>query len=135
MNSEKGFSLIETLIALALLGIIAVVFLSGLSTTYGAVMVGQERVVAEGLAKSQLEHIKTQAYISTADYDADDPEKCYELIDIPDNLVEAGYDIEINPPIVIQSGGTFELQGITVVIKRNGEEMLTISDYEVGRGA
>jgi len=136
-GNEDGVSLIETLIALALLGLIAAAFLSGLATTFKAVMISQERVVAESLAKSQLEHIKAQDYITVADYDPDDPEKCYELIDIPDNLVEQGYDIEISPPETITSRGErgFELQRITAVIKRNGKEMLTISGYKVGRVA
>jgi len=134
MKSEKGFSLIETLIALALLGMIGVGFLGGLATTFTAVMVSQERTVAESLAKSQLEYIKAQDYVLTADYNPADPEKRYELIDIPDDLVEKGYDIEISPPETIISPGEmgFELQSITVAIRRNGDEMLTISDYKVG---
>jgi len=79
MKSQKGFTLIETLIALGLLGMIGVGFLSGLATTFTAAMVSQERTVAESLAKSQLEYIKAHDYVLTADYDPADPEKRYEL--------------------------------------------------------
>ena len=134
MQSEKGFSLIGTLIALGLLGIIAVGFLSGLATTFKALMVSQERVAAESLAKSQLEYIKTQDYIPTVDYNPDDPQKRYALIDIPADLVDRGCDIEINPPqTVISPEGGFELQSITVAIKLNDEEILTLSGYRAGR--
>ena len=130
-GNEVGVTLIETLLALAILGIVAVSFLSGLSTTFRAVAVSQERTVAESLAKSQLEHIKMQNYIPVAEYDPNNPEKCYGLIDIPDNLLEQGYDIEASSPeTVVVSGGGAELQSITVVIRRNGEEMLTILDYK-----
>ena len=136
MRSEKGFSLIETLIAICLLGIIGVGFLSGLSTTFIGAMVSQERVAAESLSKSQLEYIKVQDYIATADYDPDDPDKRYNLIDIPSDLVDEGYSIQVNPPEIVVSPGDdefFELQSITVVIERNDEEMLTISGYKAGR--
>ena len=134
MKGEKGFSLIETLIALALLGITAVAFLSGLGTTFKAIAVGQERVVAESLGKSQLEYIKAQDYIPVVEYDPVNPEKCYQLIDISEDLVEEGYGVGISAPETIGSpdGGDFELQSITVVIKRNNEQIMMLSDYKVG---
>lgn len=137
MKSQTGFTLIETLIGLSLLGIIAVGFLSGLATTFKAVAVSQERVISESLAKSQLEYIKVQDYVKASDYDPDDPEKCYKLIGIPNDLVGKGYDIAINPPqtIISPDGEMFELQSVTVVIKRNGEIMLRISGYKGGRAA
>ena len=137
MKSQTGFTLIGTLIGLGLLGIIAVGFLSGLATTFKAVTISQERVITESLAKSQLEYIKVQDYLQAAVYDPDDPEKCYKLIDIPDDLIAQGYDIAINPPqtIISPDGEMFELQSITVVIKRNGEAMLIISGYKAGRAA
>jgi len=135
MKSEKGFALIETLVALALMGITAVGLLSGLATTFRAGTISQERVVAESLGKSQWEYIRAQDYILTADYDPDDPEKRYQLITIPDELVVKDYTVEIGIPATIISpdGGEFELQSITVVINCDSKQLLTISDYRVGR--
>jgi len=137
MKNEKGFTLIDTLVALALMGITAVGLLSGLSTTFRAGWISQERVAAESLAKSQWEYIRAQDYILTAEYNPDDPEKCYQLIEIPEDLAVKGYAIEIGTPQTIISPGTdeFELQGITVVINRDDKPLLTISDYRVGRSS
>lgn len=136
MKSEKGFLLIETLVALALLGITAVGLLSGLATTFRAGGISQERVIAESLAKSQWEYIKAQDYIPIADYNPADPGKRYQLIDIPDELVVKDYAIELSTPQTIISPGTddeFEVQSITVVIKRDSKQLLTMSDYKVGK--
>ena len=137
MKNEKGFTLIDTLVALALMGITAVGLLSGLSTTFRAGGISQERVAAESLAKSQWEYIRAQDYILTADYNPDDPEKRYQLIEIPEDLAVKGYAIEIGTPQTIISPGTdeFELQGITVVINRDDKPLLMISDYRVGRSS
>jgi len=130
-NSQKGFLLIEILVGLALMGIIAVGFTNGLSTTFKGVTVSQERVTAESLAKSQIEYIKVQDYIPVADYNPDDPANRYELIDIPADLVAAGYTVEITSPEAIISE-VIELQSVTVVVKRNGEGKMSISVYRVG---
>ena len=133
-RGQRGISLIETVIALAILGLIGVAFLNGLSTTSRAVAMSQERVIAESLAKSQLEHIKAQSYISIDVYDP--MANYYEEIDIPDDLV-GKYDIEINPPetILEPAGGGFELQGVTVVIRCNGKAILRMSSYRCGSSA
>lgn len=128
-NSQKGFLLIEILVGLALMGIIAVGFTNGLSTTFKGVTVSQERVTAESLAKSQIEYIKVQDYIPVAEYDP--VTNCYELIDIPADLVAAGYTVEINSPEAIISD-VIELQRITIAIKRNARGKLIISVYRVG---
>ena len=136
MKSEKGFSLVETLVALGLMAILAVGLLSGLATTFRAGGISQERVIAESLAKSQWESIKAQDYILTADYDPADPEKSYELIDIPDELAMKDYTVEIDPPQAVDSpsgGSDFELQSITVVINREDKPLLMMSDYKVGK--
>jgi len=135
MKSEKGFALIETLVALALMGITAVGLLSGLATTFRAGMISQERVIAESLAKSQWECIRAQDYILTADYNPEDPEKRYEKIVIPYELDVKGYAIEIGTPqaIISPADNEFDLQSITIVINCDSKQLLTMSDYRVGR--
>ena len=129
-RGQRGVGLIEVLIGVALLGIIGVALLNGLSTSSKGVMISQESVAAESLVKSQIEYIKAQDYIPLAEYGS---ENCYEKIDIPADLVSQ-YDIKINSPkyIIEPDLGPFELQSITVVIKRNGEGVFTMSIYRCG---
>ena len=131
-RGQKGISLIETVIALAILGLIGVAFLNGLTTTSRAVAMSQERVTAESLAKSQLEHIKAQDYISVFNYNA---ENCYDEIIIPANLTSVGYTIEVSVSdnTVTPAGRAgFELQSITILIKNNDKTILSMSSYRVG---
>jgi len=131
-RGQKGFLLIEILIGLALLGIIATAFLNGLFTTFKGVSVSQERVSAESLVKSQIEYIKLQDYVPVENYNPDDPANRYELIDTPADLAAAGYSVEINPPeIVLTEAGGYELQNITVAVKRDGKGKLVVSIYRV----
>ncbi len=134
-QEQKGIGLIETLIGLALLGIIGVAFLNGLTTTSRAVMISQEKVAAESLAKSQVEHIKSQNYIPVAQYDPNDPAKRYEVIDIPANLAATGYAVEVSvAPDPVEPAGRagFELQRITIKVKLYESVKLTITFYRVG---
>ena len=131
-QEQKGFSFIEILVSLALLSMIGVAFLNGLFTTSKIVAISQESVAVESLAKSQIERIKSQSYVTVADYNPADPAYRYDLISVPADLVAAGYSVEINTPVVIIPGAEgFELQSVAVVIKRNGEEVFTISIYRV----
>jgi len=60
---ESGTTLIETLVALALLGAIGVAFLSGLATTSRATIIADEQTTAESLARSQIEWAKKVDYV------------------------------------------------------------------------
>ena len=133
---QRGVALLEILVGLALLGIIGVAFISGMTSTFNAIGVSQERVAAESLAKSQWEYIRAQGYIPVADYNPDDPENCYELIALPEDLEVKGYAIEIDPPQNITSPSDdygIELQSINIVINRDSKLLLTLSDYRAGR--
>jgi len=61
-HNSKGFSIIEVLVALALLGIIAVAFLGGLATASKAMIIADERATAESLARSEMEYVKNCEY-------------------------------------------------------------------------
>lgn len=63
MKGEKGFTLIGVLVAIAILGLVAVIFAGGISTAAKAVFVSDERATAESLAKSQMEYVKNQPYL------------------------------------------------------------------------
>ena len=78
MKSERGFALIETLVALALLGIIAVVFLGGIGTATKATIVADEQTTAESLARSEIEYAKNCTYQYSATQYPVDPS-----LDIP----------------------------------------------------
>ncbi|MBA7518068.1 hypothetical protein ES705_10134 [subsurface metagenome] len=135
IRGQRGFSLIEILVGLAILTAIGVAFLNGLFTTSKAIMVSQESTITESLARSQMEYIKTQDYILVADYHPSDPDPAYSyrLVDVLPNLAGAGYSVEIDTPVVIptEADAEFELQIITVVVKRGGEKAFTLSAYRV----
>ena len=110
-------------------------FLSAMSMAFTTVLLSHERVSAESLAKSQLESIKFQDYVSASDYDPMEAGQCYELTGVGDGLVDNGYEVEIVPPetIINPEDGSFELQSVAVAVKHDGDEVMTISGYKVGR--
>lgn len=112
-------TLVETLVALAIFGLVAGIFLGGLYVSSKSVMVSQERVAAESLAKSQMEYIKAQEYAES-----------YLEITVPSDLVAQGYAIDDPTVNDIHSG---ELQKITVTVTRNGDGVFTLVDYKVNR--
>ena len=118
--SEKGVTLIEVLIALAIVAAVAGVFISGLSTTSKSVMVSQERVAADSLARFQIEDTRNQAYVAET--------SSYPKISIPEDLANAGYDLTIlAEPLNIPDDG---IQRITVTVTRNGGTLFTLVDYK-----
>ena len=64
-GSSQGVALVEILIAIALIGIVAVGILGALSTSWRVVSSADERTTAESLARMQMEYIKGQGYNST----------------------------------------------------------------------
>ena len=130
-RGQRGVAFLEILVGLALLGIIGVAFINGMTSTFKAVGISQEKVAVESLAKSQIEYLKVQDYILVADYDPDYPATSYELITVPSDLAAAGYSVNISTPEAILSEleGGFELQSINITVRRNSEQKMQISIY------
>ena len=128
MRNEKGFTLIEVIIAMALLGIIAIAFLGGLATASKAIIIADERATAESLARSQMEYVKNQ------DYDGvNNPPQYTLLSDTP-----ADYTIVIDAVRLDPNGdGTDNddgIQKITVTVDHlEKPEVITLEDYKVDR--
>lgn len=122
MATQKGFTLLETLVALALLGILATVFLSGLflSTTVG--MKNKERAIADSLVRSQAEYVRTCAYVyDTGEYSVD-----------PSLTIPSGWTV---PAATVQLVHASDdgMQEVTVSASHLGNTILTIHTYKVDR--
>ncbi len=132
-DGESGVTLIETLVALAVLGLIAVVFLSGLATAARATLIADEQATAESLARSEIEYVKSQDYINYAESDHD------EYIGLEAPPPNSNYILEITvEPIDPDTGepllsGDQGIQRITVTVNRGSKLVLTVETYKVAR--
>ena len=118
LGDQRGVSLPESLVAVAILGIALVVFLTALSTGLSGVGTVDEQVMAENVARSQLEYTKSQEYLIAPVF--------YNTITPP-----ADFNVTAEAsPIPDLSG---EIQKITVTVYHNGEVLLVVEDYKVNR--
>jgi hypothetical protein len=137
---EEGISLVEVLIALALLGMIAAGFLMAIFTSMKASFIADERTTAESIARSQIEFVKEQDYIEATGIGG---EVIYlEIIGIPDgytvwsinraeetveDIVGIPWDSQNN----IARGDDVGLQRIKLLIRHYGKDILTLEGYKV----
>ncbi len=137
MKNEKGFALVEVLVALALTGIIATAFLLAISTSSKAILVADERTTAESLARSQMEDIKNEPYIVYSS----DPHGVYVTTVTPAGYTISFAVVPFDPgtgnPYSDLGGGIFDgddgIQKITVTISHYGNDVLTLEGYKVDR--
>lgn len=120
MRSQKGFSLLENLIAMAVLGIIGVTLLSGLALAARSNIIANEITTAETLAKSQMDYVKNLPYDTSAS-----PGYTPDTDNIP---AGTGYTVDIS----VSELEKF-LQQITVTVSRAGKTVTTLTDYKVNR--
>jgi len=146
-KSESGISLVEVLVALALVGIIVVGFLMAINTATKAVFIADERATAESIARSQLEYIRQQAYITA---EGDDVALYGKISGFQDGYtiwsenrageIVNGLDIEEIIAIPWDSkdnAGVPEdvgLQRIKLIIKHYDRVVLIIEGYKVNEG-
>ncbi len=117
-GNESGVSLLETLVALAILGLIAVAFLGGLTTAARATIIADEQATAESLARSQMEYVKSYTYDSEA--------TTYPIVDTPE-----GYAVFVEVSSIPDTDA--DIQKITVTVNRGSKLVLTVEGYKVNR--
>jgi type II secretory pathway pseudopilin PulG len=129
LHSEDGIALTEALVTLGITSIVAAVFLTSMSTSSKAVLVSQEQVTAENLAKSQMEYAKGQQYD-----EVNNPPQ-YTMLppgDIPEN-----YAISISAERLDPEGDGITdddgLQKLTVVINYDGAQAFHLEGYRMKR--
>jgi prepilin-type N-terminal cleavage/methylation domain-containing protein len=113
MRGEKGITLLETILALAILGIISASFLGGTATTSTARVNADERASGKILAESLMEGIKKEPYAAS-----------YNVTVPPDFL---GYSANVT---IIENNN---IQDISIRIERRSREILTLESYKVNR--
>ena len=130
MWGQKGQSLIEVLIALAILGIVAVTFLIALTTSSTAIIIADERTTAESLARSELEYVKNSPY--NPDYPPTDSYSIDPTINITGYLpvITAMF---LDPVTYSEATEDTGLQKITVDVYHQGNLVLSTNNYKVRR--
>jgi len=118
VKSERGFGLVESLAAVAILGVAVVALVIGLSTGSVTVREGNQETVVQSLVQTQLEYIKNYPYEPGA--------TTYPTVDTPE-----GYSISVGVGSI--SHTDTDIQKITVTISRGEEGILTVEDYKVNR--
>ena len=123
LRREAGITLMETVIALAILGTVSVTFLNGLTTTSRSVFMTDERSTAESIAQTQMEWVKNASY----DYGA----TTYSPAPIPDGRDYMNYTAVITAaPLDTPDDG---IQKVTVTIQRASKNVFQLEGYKVDR--
>ena len=115
---QAGMTLVESLVAIAILAICASTFILALSTGMTAARLQDTSVIGNSLAQSQMESIKTAVYDSSG--------ASYAPISLP-----AGYTVTINTNSTIY--GTSDIQKVTVIMSYSGSVVSTLEDYKGNR--
>lgn len=114
---ENGFTLIEVLCALGILGMIAIGLFSALGTSLKTTGIADERATAKNLAESQMEYVKQLEWSNE-----------YPPAEIP--LEYSGYEATIDTPSPVD-GRDGALQKITVRVFHHGRELLQLEGYKL----
>jgi prepilin-type N-terminal cleavage/methylation domain-containing protein len=141
MRSEKGVSLIEVMVAIALMGIVFVTYTGALYTASKAASIADERAVAESLARTEIEYVRSQLYseapwnytvTSSGRSSTDPPDRWWDAESNPPLLDSsyAGYSASVSAEGLMEPGIDNEIQKLTVtVIRGEGPVIITLEGY------
>lgn len=133
---QTGFTLIEVLVAVAILAAIGVTFIRAIDVGYRSVRIQDEKTQAEALIRSQLDDIKVSPYLDSGNYTV--------TVSLP---TQYSMTINVEPPQQIgtaDNNTTLEdlvgysvttIQEITVSVFRTGNDgdrpVLSVGTYKV----
>ena len=116
--AHRGFTLVESLVAIAILGVSATAFISDLSSGSLAVQTLDEQVTSQQLLQTQMEVIKAAAY--------DPAGNSYTRVAVPDGYT---LNVAVNSQIYTNN----HIQKITLSVYYNGNLCGTLDNYKVDR--
>jgi len=121
-GNSRGFALIENIVALALLGIVAIIFLGSIGTATKANLVADKRVTAESLARSEFEYIKSCNYTySVTEYPID-----------PTLSIPSGWSMS-TPVVEALREPDDGIQKVTVTVQHEGDNVFSAFIYKMER--
>ena len=118
LRSERGFALVETLVAVAVLASALVVFLAGLSTDSLSTAESDRLSTAHEIARSQMELTKAAAY-TAAPYS-------YPTVTPP-----ATYGVSASASTI--SGGDANIERITVTVTKDSVAVFSLEGLKANR--
>ena len=118
-RGQRGFGLIEVLIAVTILSIAATAFLGAISTSAIAINKQDRKITSEALAVSQMNHTKSRAFLVA-------PSSYSIMPSVPANYV-------VTSDATAIAGKDSNIQLITVTVSRGGTTIYTLEDYKVNR--
>jgi type II secretory pathway pseudopilin PulG len=117
-RGERGVTLVESLVAIALLGGGVLTMILAMSGGALAVQDNDQQTTAQSLARTQLEYTKSYTYAPGA--------ATYPAVSVPD-----GYGISVGVTAVPSTNSN--IQKITVNVTRDSAVIMTTEDYKVNR--
>jgi len=127
-GGSRGFSMLEVVIAIALLGIIAVSVLSALQTAALALISADRRATAESLARTQMEWVRYSDYDDVLE--ESHPEYIRDpQITLPPDFGVVTTAIRLDPD---NDGDSDDdgIQQITVTVSHAGQVIVTLEDFK-----
>ena len=119
-NNQSGMTLIETIVAIAILSAICVVFLGGLVVSSKGTLESDEQATAESVARCQMEWVQRLTYVDNATQYS--PKNLETFNDY------AGYSTNITAePLTSPEDG---IQKVSVNVIHNGNVVMSIEGYK-----
>lgn len=131
LNRQHGVSMLEIMVAMAILGVAGVALLLGMNTAFRSQDISREQVQGENLARAQLEYIREQTFITGGSY-AINP----DAVIPPDYSITAtttDYCDGVGDGVFAPCYDPAEIQKNTVRVFRNGEGLVVVEDLKTNR--
>jgi prepilin-type N-terminal cleavage/methylation domain-containing protein len=128
-GGSRGFSMLEVVIAIALLGIIAVSVLSALQTAALALISADRRATAESLARTQMEWVRYSDY----DEELAEGHPGYSLDDQIQSTMPPGFSVVTTAIRLNKDENPNDddgIQQITVTVSHEDRIVVTLEDFK-----
>lgn len=146
LRGQRGLTLLEVIVGLAILGAVGVAFMSGLTGAFRAEDITQEHVKAENLARAQLEYIRYCAYyippsvpytLPSGSPPCTPPVSSPYTVPPPGASIPSGYSITVTVGQYCDATPTCydisQIQKNTVRVLRDGKGLTTVEDLKTNQ--